>query len=754
MARTSFADAEIAEYYDFDAIGLQAQENTDGIWLDAIGYPAHWAAFTVTRKSAQVVTVETGRFVNGKVVYELKAAKDINLQLHIPLAASDQRWIALLLRGSEVTVVDNRTFETSEDPDTSQPVQRSTPKTIERRVSVIEQAGTANPIPVKPVIAETDACIAFVLLGSAGIISVEPSNSHRVKSLYEVEGRVTAIEIDLDGLFLRTDTIETQIVNIKDKLGDIPRPEIIRQMQRDIGAARLKIDLPDEARAYKFDQGLIPNAWDRAHPNWLARIDEGIRFGFAAQSQARLEVLAEDNPQVVFRGRRMIPAFNEVVRVANTSLDGALNISQLVHTQTTMVRREASRTRITYGPTQWACENQAGWSGLGGDARVGQQFNIGGEVFEVVERRENNGQGHQTYGVRQIRIESYTEAYWDYVTEEIGVNGSIYAQTFLVAQPMIVTSIDLSFSKIGNDGDVHVFIVETTENGAPKFDAVLAKSTLQHASLVVGWNKCTMPFTLLDSGKRFAIVTVTTGAHAVHTSSANKYTGGTMFHTTDGVFAQGSTEVDMCFRVNAARFISPRTVVPMKALNLADGMTQIELLFAGWEPGGTRLGWMIRGNEDVAFTELVDGDPSQSPLNGLPSSVELNMVMMGTADLQPMIQLDDKAVSRVARNRADMTAVSGEVNFGLSTNEIQVQYTLDAFFSEHHSFTPAIQVGTATVTPDATTYVVDPNNPNRRTYTSIFELSSATTSARMRFSAASDTATKIPFVQDVFIAAL
>lgn len=754
MNRVSFADAEIADHGDFESIGLYAQEATDQVWLDAIGYPAHWAAFTVSQKSAQEVTVSTGRYVAGEIVYEQADPVDLNLQLQIPAAASDQRWIAILLRGEEVVETENRPFETSEDPETSVIVQRTTPKTVRRRVSMIVQAGEANPVPSKPIVAPTDACIAYVLLTSAGIDAIEPGNDSRVKTLYEVEGRVTALEVDLSGLFLRTETIETQIVNIWGKLGEIPRPVIIRQMQRDIGAARLKVDLPDEARAYAFDQGLVMDQWDNTHVDWLARIEEGVRFGFAATLQARLEVQAEDDPKIAFRGRRMIPAFDEVTRIANTSLDGTLNISQLVHTQTTLVRKEVSRIRMTYGPTQWACENQAGWAGLGGDARAGQMLNVGGETFEVVYRDFNHGPGHQTYGVRQIRYEIYAEPYWEYVTEDIGVNGSIYAQTFLVAQPMQMTSVDLAFARIGVDGDVHVFIVETTKSGAPKFDAVLAQGILPHASLAVGWNKCELPITLLESGKRYAIMTVTTGAHALYVSAANKYTGGTQFITTDGAFAQGSTETDFCFRVNAARYRSPRTVIPMQALNLADGMTQIDMLYAGWVPGGCELGWEIRPAGTDTWFELDDGDPATNPLVGLPASVELRMVMMGTADLQPMIQLDDKAVSRVSRNRPNMVGVSDSFEFGLSTTSIVTQYTVDAFDPAHHTFTPAIMVGGATVLPSTTEVSVDALKPSRRTYLSTYTLGAAATAARMRVAATTDNVVTVPFVQDVFISAL
>lgn len=754
MPRVTFSNAEIADHSDFENISLFAQQDIDGVWRDAIGYPAHWSHFTVARKSVQEITVSPGRYVAGEKVYAQAASKDVNLQLQIPPAASDQRWVAILLRGEEITETASRPFETSQDPETSIPVQRVTPKTVRRIVNLIVQPGEANPVPAKPVVAETDACIAFVLLRSTGVDVIEPGNTTRVKTLYEVEGRVTALEINLSGLFLRTETIETQITNIATRLTDIPRPAIIRQMQRDIGAARLKVELPDEARAYVFDNGLIPDRWDLQHVDWLARVEEGVRFGFAAIVQARLEVQAEDNPQIAFRDRRMIPAFDEVVKIENTSLDSTLNISQLVHTQTTLKRMEASRIRLTYGPTMWACENQAGWSGLGGDARVGQMLNVGGEQFEVVDIRANLGVGHQTYGVRQIRYEIYSEPYWEYVTEKVGMNGSIYAQSFLVAQPMLMSSIDLHFAKVGLDGDVHVAVVEVSTGGTPLFDRVLAFSTIEHEDMAVGWVNCVMPYTLMESGKRYAIVTVTTGAHALSVSTGNKYTGGTQFNCTDGIFAQGSMDIDFCFRVKGPRFHSPRTVVPMQALNLADGMTQIDMLFSGWVPGGTALVWEIRPVGTTAWVELDDGDPTTNPLVGLPASVELRLVMVGTADLQPMIQLDATAVSRVARNRTNMKAVTKAFDFGISTSAIVTQYTLDSFDPAHHTFTPRIMVGNSVIAPGTTEVTIDPSNPARRTFLSTYSLGAPTQNARMHFAANTDNPVTVPFLQDGFISAL
>jgi hypothetical protein len=149
-------------------------------------------------------------------------------------------------------------------------------------------------------------------------------------------------------------------------------------------------------------------------------------------------------------------------------------------------------------------------------------------------------------------------------------------------------------------------------------------------------------------------------------------------------------------------------------------------------PGGCQLGWEIRPSGSAIWTELDDGDPATNPLVGLPASVELRMVMMGTADLQPMIQLDDKAISRVARNRSTMRAVSKSLPFGFPTTHVQTQYTLDSFDPVRHTFTPAIMVGDTVVSPDATVVTVDPQVPSRRTYLSTYTLGAAASAAASR----------------------
>lgn len=759
MKRIIFDDAEIAEHKDFNDIGLHSMSALDDVINDAIGYPAHWAAFTVAQKSAQEVTVSVGRYLAGDKVYSQDAAVDINLQVYIPIAQSDERWVALILRGEEVTVAANRNFETSTDPETSIPVSRATPKRLERRVNIVVQQGQASPSPaLKPSIAETDACIAMVMLKTTGVTVIEPGERWRAKSLFEVEGRLSGVEINLDALFARTASIETDIANITARLSGIPGPDVMRQMMKDIGATRRQIMLPDEHRAYVFDAGLTYEIWDTSHAQWLSRVREGIRFPYANEKIDRLEVINEDDPKIsIGHDRRMVPAYDEIVRIANVGSDATLNISQQVHTVVTAHQKEVARTAIRYGTVKKVCTNDRYWAQVTAGLRVGEMFTLNGEQFQVV-TPQGDVTGHHTDKwryIRQVLRQEWTETYWEYETNEVGVNGSVYGQTFLNSQPMVMTSIELDFASVGSSGDVHLFVCETNASGMPVFEHVLANATLTRSELRVGWNRFDLPLTLLDSGKRYAFFTVTTGNHALRVTTGNKFTGGSRFYATDGAWAQGDGDSDLSFRILAARFHNVRTVVPFNNLTLENGMTDLEFVQKCWVPGGTALEWEIKPSGAADWSTLEEHpDVATHPLVGLPSLVELRLVMVGTPDLAPMIVLDSSLRCRMGRHRGDMVAVSKNFEFGISSTSIVSQFTLDAFNPDDHTFTPGIIVGSTTITPDATEVWIDPDDPARRRFTSFYELGTAATGARMRPAMTASNVVEVPFIEDCFIAAL
>ncbi|PZU95572.1 MAG: hypothetical protein DI527_00760 [Chelatococcus sp.] len=753
--RMLFNDAEIIEAEDLTAIGVSAQAATDQIVQDAVGYPAHWSGFTATQQSAQIVRLTPGRYYTTAMVYAATTDTDINLQVHIPLAASDQRWVAIIMRGSTETETALRIFETSTDVETSEPVEQTAPKREVRKATFTIQQGAASPAPaLRPTVAGTDAVVAWVLLASTGISLIEPGEPSRVKSLYEVEQRVASAETDLGNVKRRTTTIETDIVNINTRLTDIPHPTIIRQLKRDVAAARRLLALPDEARAYWYDPALLQDAWDKTHASWLARIREGIRFSWANERDAQLALLDAASPTIRNYGSLLMPTWVEATRLSIASDGSNVNISQTTHTVITAVRKDIARQVIEFGPTVTVCENQAEWA-MTSNLSVGQLFTKYGETFEVVEIAGNQDwAGHVIRAVRQIITRTVTEVYWDYVTEEIGVNGSVHGQTWLCSQPMILTSINLDFDKVGSTGDVHLFVCECDESGQPDFGAVVINATKAPGELALGWVNFAFRPTLLQSGKRYAWFTVTTGNHALGTVANNSFAQGSRFVCTDGAWSQVITDSDFAFQLNVASFSANRTVVEFDALTLDSGMTEIRLLHGGWQPGGTALIWEIQPSGSDTWQPLtLNNANGATELVGLPALVRLRAVFVGTTDLQPAIVLDATARGYSFRPRDTLVAVSGVHNFGLSTTSIQVEAVIDEFDPAKHTAALKVQVGATTYTPSATVVTADLINPRKRSVLASFTVP-ATTSARARLEMTTTEVTDIPFGQNLAMYAL
>ena len=193
--------------------------------------------------------------------------------------------------------------------------------------------------------------------------------------------------------------------------------------------------------------------------------------------------------------------------------------------------------------------------------------------------------------------------------------------------------------------------------------------------------------------------------------------------------------------------------MPFNPVALLGGMTELDLLYSGWEPGGTKLQWEIKPAGQSEWRLLEDGNPAANALVGLPASTEIRLVMVGTQDLAPMIQVDAWCRWTASRNRGDMKAISEAFDFGLSTTTIQTLYTVDQFDPAHHTFTPLIMVAGVEVEPDATEIRIDPDRPERRRYLSTYTVA-ATSSARMVFASTTDNPVIVPFMQDAFIAAL
>lgn len=755
----NFDQAEIVEPTDLTAISENTRDAFDRRDKGAFGWPAHWANITVAQASSDTVSISSGEYYEGEAVYTAKDTVTLNLQSFKPVIASDERWMALILRGDEIAIDAVRAFETSEEPLVeSTPVNRSTPKTFRRVMLVVPQQGPISPAPaVRPTINEDDCCIAFVRLKSTGIVEIVANEPSRVKSVFEIEGRLRVVEMQITTIFKEIEAITTNLGSVAAAVEKMPPRALISQITNDVSRVRQLLNFPDEARNYFFDQALVPDFWDLAHLNSIARIREGVRFQYAQTQLAPISMLNQANPDIViFDEKYVFPAFEEVLRLESPLGSGRQDLSNTVHTVKIAHIGTTSTTLVRHGSTITVCENTAGWETIG-DRRPGELFKNSGKDYVVVGKTSNPWNqtetarnGHSEYAVKGVIYDTVETTYTYYTEEEFGLNGAIYAQTFLNAQQMVVSSIDLYFTRVGATGDVRLCICEANGDGTPDYERIITQINKPVGDLRVNqWNKFAFRPSLLEPGKRFAWFTVTTGNHQIAMNSGNAFTGGTKFVATDGAWSQGSSTEDFSFRLHAAKFKKSRVEIPMEALTLANGMTEIELVYEGWEPPGTARVWMIKPQGTPDWLPMDGRHPN--PLANLPPLVQLKLVMVGTQDLAPMIVLDQHSKALTGRCRPDMQAISKEMNFGFTTTTVQTVTQIDNFDPAHHTYAPRLMVGASVLTPATTAVEIDPMKPTRRKVTANFTLGAAASAARYRFHMNTDNVYEIPFIQDVQI---
>ncbi|WP_173087710.1 hypothetical protein [Devosia sp. 1635] len=722
---------------DHSAHGLNTIEAVGNLAADVAGYPHHYAAVTVSAPAATVVRINPGRLYAAGKVYDLDQPVDVDLQPRLTQVSGDTVWVALLLRGKVDVIRQQR--QVLIDADTEETDVQQVEVAEHFTMEGIVQAGIPGPTPLKPTVAETECIVAWVLLSNASVAAIEMHPAHRVRSLYEVEGRLTILEFRFAELVQTVATLRTDLSAVAAAQRDAVRRDVFAQALLDISALRRETRiLENEPRAYLYDPGLVNDKWDTDHPMWVARVAEGIRFEFVQLRDDRLELYDAANSDIVVVDGMLLPRYEEVVKLSVEGGTQSKNMSQLVHTEVRAVQREVSRSSTSYGPIVTVCENTKDWERVGTAAKAGKKLAVKGETFKVVGLSTNTrsanwnadprSDGHKNYDVQKVSTTSWTETYWDYVSEEFGLNGSVYGQTWLNSQMQILTAIRLRFTRVGSSGDAHLVVCECSDDGEPELDKVIYRSTVLHANLAAGKVRFPLRPSLLEPGRRYAWFMVTTGNHQIAYVENNKFAEGSMFQMSDGAWAQGSITEDFEFDLMGAKFLSTRTKIEFQPLNLPGGMTYVRLITPGWAPEGTQALWQFKlPGDDQPWRNITP--ENADTLYAQPEGIRLRMVMVGTTDLSPALLLGATARSEVGRTQGLLRARTELIQFGVSTNRIVVDLMIDQWVDAQHTATVRLLIGATEYTATAVSIWQDPDKPKRRRLSAVFTGLPSTTSA-------------------------
>lgn len=728
-----YRDRQELQAADLNNTQAWADESDRHLVTDAITPERQFVGLTVSARSATEIEVSPGRLYDGPSgkVYAIESAQVHSVFAMLPL--QDQKWLAVSAFGQEEdTDIQPRDFlidlQTREVEPEAVAMQR-------RRVAVIHIAqGLESPTPERPEPPTGYTLLAHVRLSPTGIQEVVLATSRKLPNLFAVDQRLRAAEGWITSAEPRIAHIMSDIAGLASDLSTRASLEHVAQLGVDMAKLKERMEIPDDYTFYGADHFLSADESDTAHSAYSADAYEGIRPPVVASQTGALALLNPLDPEArASAGGLLLPAYAEITRLRMETRAGEVTINQYQYQTLNAVQRTISRERVRTGETLTYCTNSAFWRSGVYDP-VSGILRRGDETWLVDPSDRQAALTHAFVRVTRVWIDRWEEPYWDIVTTTHTVQGSVLAQTVLMAQTGWLTSLEVFVTSADPSGGLTVLVTEAAL-GQPDIEKVLARATLAPGAVTAGWLKVTLPDPLLvEAGKRYAIVLASGAAHRVGFTEGTEYTQGLLMYAQDGAYFTAAAERDLMLRLNFARFAAPRAVVQMQPLQLAGGIQELDMLYESAVPAGTRLVWEYQtGGQWRPIT--VDTQPQF----GSAALIPLRAVFIGTSDLMPAVRPGTAQVT-VRRRGTAFTHVSTARTLAQASSNIRVRLLLEDFDpSSGHTVDCRLIVGASTVNAASSRDEIVDGRSRWREYR--FALGSPTTSYRIRIDGTGVTAT-------------
>jgi hypothetical protein len=667
---------------DLTNIGKFSQSSLDHVVNDGIESGRKFTGFAALQTGPAQVTVGAGRLYQNGEVYFRDDAGGVVLDLLSILPAVTEKIVTIAVWGQTVdTATEPRTFLV--DVDTEQTEARAVATETRRFANVNAVNGVESADPVAAALDSNVIAVAYVRLNTAGVVSITAADDNRLESVRTVSNRTK----DLEGWRVRAgasiDVLGTTVAGIQQTLKSMAPSSLVFEIARDTARLKELSELPETYTSYDADRYLNTDKSDTGNVNYLALVEEGVKFPPAAQAYSIVGLLNPIDPLVAKQNEIVLPKYTEVQRDKLIGRDAELSISQYQYQTVQTVQREVARTRVRYGASMTVCTNSAWWRSGYYDPVTGI-FHRNGENWIVdPATRAAVSQKHGAIRLTQYFVDTYTETYWEAITNTEAVSGSFVAETFLNTEPGYVTAVGLYFTRKAAAGDIKLLIVETDATGAPVFNKAVARVTFPAANIALypEVTKIPVPPTYLEKGKRYAIVPASGGNHFLATVDGNKNTQGTLFYSTDGAWAQGDLTKDLAYTLYYAKFNAPRVEVQLNPLTLVGGIANIDLNFDSLTPDGTEISFQIQ--IDGAWRTVNGENPDL--FIGLPPLVQFRAVLLGTTDVMPGFGVGARSQTMTSRPRADFKHISKARTLPAPCTTIEVTLRLEYWDAAHHT---------------------------------------------------------------------
>jgi hypothetical protein len=755
---------------DFNNFGLFPRGSFDHIVGDLCIPDMAYTGFTTVQTAPAVVTVGNGRLYHAGFVFYNDSEGGASLDLLGVLPVVTRRYVGVVVWGQEIeTDTEPRTFLT--DPVTRATVARVVSTESRRWANISTVVGAEGPDPQHPTVASNTLAVAWILLDSTGIVSIQMVDENRAPNLRDLDARMNEMDAWRLSTASRLDTLATDLAALATRLNGTASMAFTMKIASDVARVKEKVGLPDNYTAWGADHFLTDDESDIHHVDYMAKIEEGVRFQNSQEKDSQIGLLNPMDPAVVVQSFFMLPVYDQVSRLEVLGKDSELSISQYQFQTINWELCAKTRTRIRWGTPFYVCANGVWWfapsgrdwmSSINSGEMQNNPHGVGGftpntdliydpirniltrgtETFQILDVQDNPN--HTILRLAQFWVDEIVDSYyWKQVITVEGLNGSIVSQTFLNSQGGWLTSIDLFFTRLATSGDVHCLICELNGAGAPDFTRAIARSTIAADLLRAAPNATRIGFlpTYLAKGQRYAIVLQTPGNHFVALVHNNKFAQGTLFNSSDGAWSVGDLTKDLAFRLNFAKFRANRCTVQLLSLELGGGISAVDLNFDSIRPPGTTIMFEIQ----IAGAWLALSSAAVTMLTGLQPLLPLRVTFLGTTDEMPGIGVASNSRQFTSRPRSDFKHISTARTMPSPVTTVYADFRLESWRgAPYHTFTPTLLIGagfTVSKTPSTIANEFDPDDPTtliRRCTWNAATLGAAVSAYKIRMEGATD----------------
>lgn len=671
-----FQENMIGYHSDHNSIQEFTEQSLDHIVGDGITDDLNYAGFKISQTAAAEVTLEIGRVFNDGEVYNKEGPTSVNLLPHLPGVTSK---VVAIVASTSTIDTNTQPMEFVIDAESGETQSQAVDTETHRLVTISEVVGLESATPLKPQVGAGLVTIGWVTLDNTGVIDIEMNDAQLLPSVKKNNTRLKTLEAWRKSIGQRVETISSDITALANRQSNVADNSITFEMAADIARLKEANELEDGYSSYGADRFLFDDESDTDHVNYLARIEEGIRFSFEAEDDVPINIANQYDDTIKISNAFLLPDYNEVARIVVGDPTDSLPISQYDFQTVEWEQKTIARSQIRYGATKTVCTNHAWWRSGHYDAAKGI-FHKDGDAWQYV---SNNG---KWFRLRHYWYDKWDEVYWAAIKSDHSVAGSMCAQTFLNSQDTWMTKLKLLFDQVGPSGDVTVVLTETL-HGKPDMSKALMSVTLSHADIKAApnWTEIPWPATFLAKGAHYALCFITGGNHYLASTSGENFGQGTFFYSTDGAFFQGDLSKDICFQIDAAQFKATRLEVNLDPLSLSGGMSDIDILAEIAVPDGAELRFEIQpsGGDWTPLDEVISGNHA---LYGLPALCYFRAVFIGTKDAMPGINLASSN-AKIYRPRTTGKHISEPIVLAAPTQDFKVKLLIEEFYEANHNLT-------------------------------------------------------------------